>query len=670
MCGISAVLSLAGYPAQSNGERLSSLEQLRKSLDLVQHRGPDARGEWTSNDGNVYLGHVRLSIVDLSPQANQPFHDCANDVHAVVNGELYNDEYYRELLGSEYDFHSRSDCEIVLALYKHYGLSFVSHLRGEFALILWDARRKVFIGARDRYGVKSLYYTVVNNRLLVATEMKCFLPFGWMPEWDVQGLRECGWMFGAGTMFKGVQSVAPGHYIISRSFKPIQDVAYWDAEYPDKRTPELRSEAEMVEGVRNRLMEAIKVRLRADVPLGIYLSGGIDSSAVAGMVAHLVKEEGARLGNDESHLLSRIKCFTVQFDKDSGADESDIAQRTAEWLGVDFHPVSVNEETFASMFADTVWHSETPMPDTNGMGRLAMAEVAKSHGIKVILTGEGSDEHFGGYKDLSSDFLLESDPSWPSSPSEKEIAELAKGLKRVYATMAMDIPFNINRAPESTRRMLNNTSILTFLASVGRMPFAKWTDIYTVTAPETAQAETLDGRVRDAIANRWHPLHTAEYLFTKGFFSNLLLRYLGDNIDMVHHVETRPPFLDHHLTEYANGLPPSLKIKVSSSDGSLTEKYILREAVHPFVTEEIYTRQKKPYIGPTRFQENGPLHQLFLRLTSRENVDALGFVDWEETQENVRKAFVDKDSWSLRAAFSVCQFVVLSQRFGVARATA
>jgi asparagine synthase (glutamine-hydrolysing) len=124
-----------------------------------------------------------------------------------VNGELYDDEYYRNLLGTEYDFRSRSDCEIVLALYKHYGLSFLSHLRGEFALILWDARRKVFIGARDRFGVKSLYYTIVNNQLLVATEMKCFLPFGWKPEWDVQGLRECGWVFGTGTMFKGVQSV-------------------------------------------------------------------------------------------------------------------------------------------------------------------------------------------------------------------------------------------------------------------------------------------------------------------------------------------------------------------------------------------------------------------------------------------------------------------------------
>lgn len=154
------------------------------------------------------LGHVRLSIVDLSPRANQPFHDAANDVHAVVNGELYNDGYYRELLGDEYDFQSQSDCEIVLALYQHYGLSFLSHLRGEFALILWDARREVFIGARDRYGVKSLYYTVVDNQLLVATEMKCFLPFGWKPEWDVQGLKEGNWPFGYGTVFKGVNSVS------------------------------------------------------------------------------------------------------------------------------------------------------------------------------------------------------------------------------------------------------------------------------------------------------------------------------------------------------------------------------------------------------------------------------------------------------------------------------
>ncbi|KAJ5660208.1 hypothetical protein N7507_006659 [Penicillium longicatenatum] len=665
MCGISAVLSLQGHPIPSTEQHLSSLDdQLSKSLDTIQHRGPDARGQWASEDGKVHLGHVRLSIVDLSPRGNQPFHDSVDDVHAVVNGELYDDEYYRKLLGDEYDFQSLSDCEVVLALYRHYGLSFLSHLRGEFAVILWDARRKVFVAARDRFGVKSLYYTVLNGRLLVATEMKCFLPFGWKPEWDVQSLRECGWMFGAGTMFKGVHSISPGHYVISRGFKPIQDVVYWDAQYPDKRTPETRSEAEMIDNVRSHLMEAIKIRLRADVPLGIYLSGGIDSSAVAGMVAHLVKEEGARLGSDDSHLLSRIKCFTVQFDKNSGADESGMIV-FAYCFSLDCG-TNTRQILHSARPNGLVLTFIRPLPDTNGIGRLAMAEVAKSHGMKVILTGEGSDEHFGGYAELRHDFMLETDPSWPDSLSETELAVLAEKLN-ITSMSGASFP-SIKRAPASTQRMLNHSSILTVLSSIGSLPFAEWTNMYATTIPETAQVESLDGQIREAIMRRWHPLHTAEYVFTKGFFTNLLLRYLGDNIDMVHHVETRPPFLDHHLTEYANSLPPSLKIKCSLEDGTVTEKYVLREAVRPFVTDEIYTRTKKPYLGPTRFPENGPLHQLFLRLTTRQNVDALGFLDWERAQENIRKAFEDKDMTSFRSAFATCQFIVLSKRFGVAQA--
>lgn len=281
--------------------------------------------------------------------------------------------------------------------------------------------------------------------------------------------------------------------------------------------------------------------------------------------------------------------------------------------------------------------------------------------------GEGSDEHFGGYSELRHDFMLETDPSWPDSLSGTALSELAQKLTTSIPTAADFL--NIKRAPASTQRMLNHTSILTVLSSLGSLPFAEWTNIYTTSLPETAQVESLDGQVREAIMNRWHPLHTAEYVFTKGVFSNLLLRYLGDNIDMVHHVETRPPFLDHHLTEYANGLPPSLKIKCSLEDGSTTEKYILREAVRPFITDEIYTRTKKPYLGPTKFPENGPLHQLFLRLTSRENIDALGFVNWEGTREHIRKAFEDKDMMSFRTAFAICQLVVLSQRFGVAQAT-
>jgi asparagine synthase (glutamine-hydrolysing) len=158
------------------------------------------------------FGHVRLSIVDLSPGGNQPFHDSRGEVHAVVNGELYGHEEYRAALGNEFDFKGHSDCEIAIALYQHYGLSFLSHLRGEFALVLWDAKRQLFFAARDRYGAKSLYYTFVNGQLLVATEMKSFLAFGWQPQWCTRSIREKTWHHHSATFFKGVRKVGGPSY--------------------------------------------------------------------------------------------------------------------------------------------------------------------------------------------------------------------------------------------------------------------------------------------------------------------------------------------------------------------------------------------------------------------------------------------------------------------------
>ena len=150
---------------------------------------------------------MRLSIIDLAPSGNQPFHDSQNEIHAVVNGELYDHERYKAELAHEYEFKGNSDCEIVIALYKHYGLSFLSHLRGEFAFVLWDSTRQLFISGRDRYGIKPLYYTIVSDRLLITTEMKCFLAFGWKPEWDIQALVDHGWRIDARTMFRGVRKV-------------------------------------------------------------------------------------------------------------------------------------------------------------------------------------------------------------------------------------------------------------------------------------------------------------------------------------------------------------------------------------------------------------------------------------------------------------------------------
>ncbi|KAL1981504.1 hypothetical protein VTN96DRAFT_2533 [Rasamsonia emersonii] len=661
MCGLTAILSFRNRPDSP----AVTEKEIDDSLEIVKHRGPDARGQWISPDGRVGLGHVRLSIIDLSPDGNQPFHDRQNDVHAIVNGELYDHERYRADLYSEYDFQGRSDCEIVLALYRHYGLSFVSHLRGEFALVLWDAKRQVFLAARDRYGIKSLYYTFVDGRLLVATEMKSFLALGWQPEWCVQSLMDGGWRFDKRTLFKGVRKVLPGHYLLSKHFGDVEQRLYWDLEYPDKRVLETRSEAEMIAGVRKRLLQAVRLRLRADVPVGVYLSGGLDSSAIAGMVAHLLRESGAQLGNDDSRDLSRMQCFTVQFDKDSGADESDIAQRTAEWLGVDFHPVHLDEAAMAARFEDVVWYSETPTADVNAMGKLALSEVVHSKGFKVVITGEGSDEHFGGYSLLCADALAEPDYSWPASI----LSEFARGEAWRAARAKVDIMNfdpGASTVPASTARMLNDTSIATALSTHTPLPFAPWTAAcYPDSNPETALAESFDGRVHEAMANRWHPLHTAEYIWTRTTFPNVLLRYVGDNIDMVHHVESRTPFLDHHVTEYANGLPPSLKMKYDPATQSFRDKYLLREAMKPFVTAEIYERAKHPYMGPARFAENGPLHAVVRRLVTRENVAKLGFVDWSKTEGLVERAFVDKDAFAFRRAMAVAQFVVLGQRFGV-----
>ncbi|KAI9926063.1 hypothetical protein ASPWEDRAFT_106759 [Aspergillus wentii DTO 134E9] len=652
MCGLSAFIT-------ATPQRKKKVEkQLDASLDIIKHRGPDARGVYFSPDYRVGLGHVRLSIIDLSPEGNQPFVDESGGIYAVVNGELYDYEKYRAELSDTFTFKGHSDCEIVIALYKKYGISFLSHLRGEFALVLWDAKRELLLAARDRYGIKSLYYTLVNGRLLVATEMKSFLALGLKPEWDVYSLKDQSWMFGKRTFLKGVRRVLPGHYMSCRHFGETEQKIYWDVEYPDKTVKETRTEEECIKGVRDRLFEAIRVRLRADVPVGVYLSGGLDSSAVAGIIAHLMKEEGAKLGDEASGELKRLKVFTVQFDKDSGVDESDIAKRTADWLGVDFHPIRMTEESIASRFEDVVWHSEAPFADTNGTGKLAMAEMVHSHGIKVVITGEGADENFGGYSFLVPDRFREPDLTWASP------IPTAEQLKTAISKLIWSGE-TVNEGPPSARNMSNNTCTSNNIAFVNQLPMADWTDGLLTEHPETALVESLDSHALSSMMYKWHPLHTALYITTRIGLANALLRYLGDNIDMVHHVESRTPFLDHHLTQYVNSLPPALKIRYDPDTGNMSEKYILKEAVKPFITDEIYGRQKKPFLGPPRFKENGPFHLMISRLITKTNIEGLGFIEWKVAKKLFDNAFTANDGVALRSVFLIAQMVVLGQRFGI-----
>lgn len=620
------------------------------------------------------MGHCRLAINDLTPDGHQPLHNSNGHIHAVVNGEIYDYDRLRAELSHQcvYKFRGRCDSELVIALYETYGMSFLSKLRGEFALCLYDSSKQYFVAARDRYGIKPLFWTVIGSRLLISAEAKGFLPLGWKPEWDVKSIQESGWNHDQRTLFKNVNKVRPGHYLaLHLPFGYPEPRQYWDINYRDKHEVDMRKEHEMILGVRDRLLESIRLRLRADVPVGIYLSGGIDSSAIAGVVSHLVKEQGVKLGIQGA--TERISCFSISFDKESGLDESDIAGRTAEWLGVKHVKKHMDEQGLAERFEDATYHCEHHNHDLNFVGKYALSEVPHENDCKVVLTGEGADEQFAGYPLYIPDFLREPDLAWPGeepligNKREQLCTDFEIQIADSYSSIGADVS---NRGPSLARRQLNNTTTPASMAAFQLPPkfFAHWTRRHASSTPLDTIANNVDGRVLNLIQNSWHPLHSALYVWTKGHLANNFLSCLGDRTEMAHSIEARPPFLDHELAEYVNNLPPSVKLHWDPSSQKITEKWILREAVKPFVTDEIYKRSKHPYTAPATWPAGGPLHQLLDRLVTRENVDQLGFLDWENTKGLVDVAFLEKDVTSFRQALIIAEWVVISQRFGVEKA--
>ncbi|KAH7131817.1 nucleophile aminohydrolase [Dendryphion nanum] len=698
MCGITVSIAAPHQQNESENKEVSKKElrkQLEASLQNLNHRGPDDSDVWISADNAVALGHCRLSINDITPSGRQPLHSDDNQLHAVVNGEIYDHDRLRTEYESKYGykFTGESDSELVLASYKVHGApAFLEHLRGEFAFVLYDERegsRRVIAG-RDRFGIKPLVWTTVDNRILMAAEAKAFLPMGWKPEWDVGAIVDAGWMFDDRTLFKGVKKLAPGHWMELTEERGIEIHRYWDAEYPDKTQKEERTVEEMVLGVRERLVEAIQLRLRADVPVGIYLSGGIDSSAVAGIVTHLARENQVKIGNEESNTRTKVACFSVRFPEESGYDESSIAERTAEWLGVDVVKRDVNEASLARDFSGTAFHCEHHHFDLNCVAKYALSTLPREHGVKVVLTGEGADEHFAGYPYFVAEFLRDADLALPDSPLAADPA-LREGMQSAADAEMKAIWRNIGADGASNENEGSNFSDSLLAWHPNKHLFASWirNTQYGNVDSRKVISDSYPSDIREKMGSRWHALHTALYKWNKNALANVLLSCLGDRTEMAHSVEARTPFLDHHLAEYVNNLPPSVKLaytpvdELSQADHgpvwkesgkalqSLTAKWILREAVRPFITDELYRRKKHPFLAPTKWPLGGPLHRMFERLLTREAVEKLGFVDYDVIEGALKHGFGDAaDSKAFRTLAYVGAWVTISERFGVAQATA
>lgn len=601
MCGIAALLS----PKESLNPEI-----IRRALPALEHRGPDERQSWTADHGHVSLGHTRLSIIGLH-NGQQPLSNEDGSIHAVVNGEFYGFETIRdELKASGHAFKTESDSEIAVHLYEKMGMECLRRLRGEFAFIIWDENKQTLFVARDRFGIKPVYYAKVDGRLYVASEIKALLAMGVPARWDRETVRNLssGFVLRSGrTLFDGIFAVPPGHYltVTKNDFKISR---YWDFDYPRagslKDVPDFEQATEMV---RAKINEAVRLRLRSDVPVGVYLSGGIDSCAVLGLASKITQR--------------RLRAFTLTFNTEA-YDESAVAKEMAAHCGAEYCPIEIKPQDLADDLAATVIQGETLITNTHAVAKHLLSRAVRRAGFKVVLTGEGSDEVFAGYAPFKKDMILHNSKDQDPNVVRDLLDELQRTNTVSTGLLLADGHVQVNKTLENALGFV--PSFLEAFSSMG----SKMSEFMN---PDYFQ--TLEGRdnVRDMlneldvdgqILGR-EPVHQAMYLWSKSMLPNYILTVLGDRMEMGHSIEGRVPFLDHELVELVTQLPVSYKIR------GLTEKHVLREATKDVLTETVYKRQKHPFLAPpSTLNETDPLYG-FVQDTLRgpNGLDRLPFYD-------------------------------------------
>ncbi len=555
-------------------------KRLDRALETLHHRGPDAVGKWIAPDGRWFLGHTRLSIIGLE-NGDQPMSDTSGEVRLVVNGEFYGYRAIRDRLRAEgCVFQTESDSEIALHLYLREGMNLGRHLRGEFAGLLADRRNRALLAFRDRFGIKPLFYAVHEGDIFFASEVKALLALGVPAQWNREAVYQECFHFRphSHTLFAGIYTVPPGHYAIAQNGE-VSVYPYWDLKFPTQAELDAddRSDAEVVQGFRAVLDDAVRERLIADVEVASYLSGGIDSCAVLGLA--------------QRHMDRPIRAFTLGFE-DPLYDESVLARAQAQRSGSSFHPIPVSPRALADAYSDAVWHAETPFINGHGVAKFLLSRAVRDAGIKVVFTGEGSDEMLGGYAPFRQDVLLYNSAKQDPEIVQKLLAELAAtnlAVPGLLANQEAPIPDldTVQRRLGWIPSWMRANSVLgdrtrgffraEMAASVAGM------NPYEVALSRLPIEERLEGR---------DPLNQALYLWAKIHLPNFILTFLSDRREMAHSIEGRVPFLDHHVAEYAAGIPIHMKIN------GMREKHVLREATRDVLIEKVYNREKHPFTTP------------------------------------------------------------------------
>ncbi|HLY41057.1 MAG TPA: asparagine synthase (glutamine-hydrolyzing) [Terracidiphilus sp.] len=603
MCGIVGIFS--------RNEPVSPA-MLHRATQSLHHRGPDGQRQWISTDHRVCLGHARLSIIDLAT-GDQPIASEDGRTRIIVNGEFYGYEAIRrELQQRGHHLATKSDSEIALHLYEDYGVHCLEHLRGEFALVLWDENRRRLFAARDRFGIKPLFFAWVGQTLYLASEVKALFAAGVPARWDDEAVFHAT-AFGnhqMRTLYDGVMQVPPGHYLLVTE-KHAQLNQYWDFHYPAKDAPHpAHSDADYAAEFRETLEEAVRIRLRADVPVGVYLSGGLDSCSVLGLAAR--------------HHPEPIQAFTLTFE-DAAYDEGPIAREMAAKAGARFYAIPIGQHDLADAFADAIAQAECTCINAHGVAKFLLSRAVRDAGYKVVITGEGSDEILGGYPHFRRDMLLYN----REGQDPEAINELLRWLDdHNKVSRGLLLPDGDVGNLDGVKRVLG------YVPSWIETFSSRAVKLRPLLAPEFQQAyghregdyNILDDTDLLRQLRGRDPLHQSLYLWSKTVMANYILTMLGDRMEMAHSIEGRVPFLDHKLVELIARQPVNQKIR------GMTEKFVLREAVKDVITDTVYRRQKHPFLSPPATLNPDDTFQIFVQDMLRgETLRSMPFFDQKAT---------------------------------------
>lgn len=569
MCGIAGI-----YNYHSKKE--PSVEQnVKNMLSLINHRGPDESGVLI--DQNIGIGNVRLSIIDLS-SGQQPMSDVSGRYWIVYNGEVFNySELRNDLIKKGIPLKTNCDTEVVVQMFALYGSDCLNQLNGQFAFCIWDSEKKELFLARDRVGIRPLFYWYQNGSFAFCSEIKGLFVLDQIERsLDIESLSQIFTFWttiSPKTPFNNILEVKPGHFMRVNS-EGIQEQKYWNLSYSTERNKPKPNFNDAVEELDELLHDAVKIRLRADVPVGAYLSGGLDSSVTTSYIKSINPEV--------------LNTFSIGF-ANKDFDESVFQTEAARYFNTNHTAFTCTSEEIADSFAETIWHTEFPILRTSPTPMFLLSKKVRESNIKVVITGEGADEVLGGYNIFKEAKIRR---FWANQPDSKIRPKL---LTKLYPYVPV-----LKNSPELSLKMFygyklsetgnpfyshllrwNNTSRLKSLFS---------TELSTSLNGSDAVSELYSTLPADF--ENWSNLAKSQYIETRIFMSSYLLSSQGDRMAMGNSVEGRYPFLDYRVIEYCSNLPDSFKLNC------LNEKFILKKLSQGRIPESISNRTKQAYRAP------------------------------------------------------------------------